>query len=176
VYLPGQSTVSTLVPPLDYKAALDILNAMMNELEADLPELRYYSLKDSQLSGKAIKLTLAGAIDRAEEARKNFIQGLMRVNKIALTLGKFWGLFQVGNYENGDLDHNIISAEFFPQDDTDKATLMKELVAAGLALATALRVAGYDEDFIQQALADKQAEATASQNALADTLTNFNQA
>jgi hypothetical protein len=50
-YLPGMSSMESLIPNINYAAALDILNAMLNELEADLPELAFYRLRDLNRSG-----------------------------------------------------------------------------------------------------------------------------
>jgi hypothetical protein len=174
IYLPGTSTINSLVPQVNYADALSILNAQMEEIENDLPELKYYSIKDS-LSGKAIKLLLAGAIDRATEAQNNFLQGLIRVNQIALTLGSYWNLFSVGSYEAGDFDHEIIVPEMFPTSNDEQASILKDLVAAGLPLSSALRLNGFSDDQISTILKEKAEQDSQSQNQLANSLMQFNQ-
>jgi hypothetical protein len=70
--LPGQSSITPLVPPINYEAALSILNAHMMELEHDLPELAYYRIREmNEVSGRAVRLLLSDAIDRLIEARGN---------------------------------------------------------------------------------------------------------
>lgn len=179
VYLSGDAQINSLIPQIDYDAALNVLNAMMNELQEDLPELRYYSLKDGNLSGKAIKLMLASAVDRANEAQANYIQGIKRINQIALTLGKFWGLFQLsGTYEDGSFEHEIIVEDMFPLDDGDKATMLKDLTTAGLSLATSLKMLGFDDAFIATALKEKQEQESQSlannSASLGNALNSFN--
>jgi len=159
LYLPGNSSLQSLIPNINYADALSILNSMLDEIEKDLPELRYYSIQDSNLSGKAIKMLLAGAVDKATEAQDNFLAGLKRLNEMALTIGKNMGLFKnIGSYENGDFEHEIVVPAIFPTSIDETASLMKDLVAAGLSLATALRIAGFSEEEILQAVQEKQAE------------------
>ena len=43
--LPGQATLESLVPNLNYEAALAVVAAQMAEIERDLPELAYYELR-----------------------------------------------------------------------------------------------------------------------------------
>jgi len=99
--------------------------------------------------------------------------GSFRVNEIALTIGSFWDLFSsIGTYEQGSFEHEIVTPELFPMSDDEKASLLKDLTTAGLALATALRIAGYDEDFVKTALAEKQFQDSQAQT---NFMTQFNQ-
>lgn len=145
-YLPGNSRLESLVPKVNYGDALKILQDMMNELEQDLPELKYYSLKDGNLSGKAVSLMLGGALDRAKEARNNFIQGLTRLNEMALTMGKHNNIFssEIGSFEAGDFVHEIRTDELFGTTLTEKAAILKTLTESGMSLQDALEVAGFD--------------------------------
>ena len=159
IYLPGTSKIDSLIPNINYADALAILNSMMDELEQDLPELRYYSMQDADLSGKAIKLLLAGAADRAEEARGNFLAGLSRLDEMALTIGKYMGFFSnLGFYENGDFDHSVEAPEMFALTIEEEANLINLLVGAGMPLAQAMRLAGYSEEFIEQTKLEGQNE------------------
>src|SRR5690606_9141178 len=68
--LPGQTTLTSLVPDLNYADALEILQDHMLELEKDLPELAYYRIREmNQVSGVAVRTMLSDAIDRIQEAR-----------------------------------------------------------------------------------------------------------
>jgi hypothetical protein len=175
----NNATISSLIPDINYDSALNILNAMMDEIKQDLPELNYYSMKESNTSGKALKMLLSSAIDRATEAQSNYIQGLVRVCEIALTLGSFWNLFTLGTtYENG-YDFEIVVEDMFPMDDSDKAELLKNLTVAGLALETSLKMLGYDQEFITLALLEKQNQDKSamdlSSQSLGTALNSFNQ-
>src|SRR5574338_538170 len=178
IYLPGMSQMQSLVPNIQYDAALNILNAQLKELTEDLPELKYFALSESQLSSKAIRLMLAGAIDRANEARENIIDGLIRVIQMGLTVGSFWGLWSVGTWENGDFDFSITAGEIFPASEDEKATILKMYTDAGLPLQTAMRKAGFNEEEILQTITERNTEdqrktEMASQN-LANAMSSFN--
>lgn len=151
-YLPGNSKLESLVPDINYGDALSILNSMMNELEQDLPELKYYSLKDGNLSGKAVSLLLGGALDRAKEARNNFIQGLVRLNEMALTMGRFNGIFSsnIGDFDAGDFVHDIRTDELFGTTLEEKAEIVKNLVSSGIILKQAMEIAGFDIEDVEE--------------------------
>lgn len=171
LYLPGFSKAEQLIPNLPYGDALKILQDMMNELEQDLPELKYYSLK-GDLSGKAISQLLGGAIDRAKEARENLIQGLIRIIQMCLTIGQFHSIFQtsLGSYDKGSFEFNIECDEIYGMDTQDKALTLKGFVEAGIPLASALRLSGYDEAEIETIMQDKQTEDKTKQDNLVNSL------
>jgi hypothetical protein len=152
IYLPGNSLMESLIPDIKYGEALTIVQDMMNEIEQDLPELRYYSIKDSNLSGKAIHYLLAGAIDKAMEAQGNFLGGLERLNEMALTVGQFLGLFSplMGNYANGDFTHSIQPPKMFEIGIDEKSTSLKNLTGAGVPLTLAMALSGFTDAEILQ--------------------------
>lgn len=159
LYLNGMATVNSLIPDINYGDALLILNSMVEELNEDLPELRYYSLKEG-LSGKSVKALLGGAFDRAVEAQANFVGGLKRIIQMGLTLGIYWGLFtDIGKFENGDFDFEIITPEMFAVDDEQKSKMLKEYVESGLPLQNAMEVLGFSKDFIASVMKNKEGEA-----------------
>jgi len=180
VKLPGNAELKSLVPDLHYDSALAILDSQMSECKQDLPELLYYDLKDSSnMSGKSIKLLMSAAVDRANEYLNNFIQGLIRANSIALTIGKFWGIFNLtGNYEDGSFDHQISTPELFPLSEDEKASTLKSYVDAGMALSTAMRLSGFSEEVIVKALEEKSNQDNTSmalsQASLGSALSQFN--
>lgn len=144
VMLNGSGSLESLVANLNYDSFLAILNADIDEIEKDLPELRYYSLKDSQMSGKAISLLLGAALDRAAEARNNFSQAIQRCNEIALTMGANIGALQLSglSYDRGDFDHELIVDASFSEDISEKATTFKTLTDGGMEVGEALLQAG----------------------------------
>jgi hypothetical protein len=174
----GSKNVSSLIPEIDWKSHLDTIVAMGFELEQDLPELKYYSLKD-QLSGQAVKQMLGGAVSRAEEARSNMLSGIIRMDEIALTVGIANNIFPAfGNYENGDFEHSIQAQEMFPVDNAEIATLVKTYTESGLSVQTALRFAGFSETEIKQAMSEKDSQdqkvADRSNQNLANAMQSFN--
>jgi hypothetical protein len=175
LYLPGQSTMQSLIPDIKYGDALAILQDMIAEIENDLPEIRYYSIKDSSMSGKAIKMILAGAIDRRNEAAGNFFDGIERLDQMALTIGQYAGVFKgLGMYENGDFDHALIVPNPFPLDVNDQAVALKDFTTAGMPLGAAMVKVGFDANSIADILAERDTEASKATNGLAESLIRFN--
>jgi len=173
VYLPGMTSIESLIPQIDYAAALSVVRAMEEEIERDLPELRYFSLKESDLSGKAMKTLLAPSLDRAGEAKSNLEAGLVRLNEMALTIGKFLGLFpSVGSYENGDFGHAVDLGDAFTTDMSEKASELKALTDAGVPLGTAMKICGFSEEVTAEAVATKNQE---TDKALGRFIQNFNE-
>jgi hypothetical protein len=160
VYLPGKTDLKSLIPAIDYDAALKILDSMMDEIEKDLPELKYYSLQEKDLSGKAIALLLGGAMDRNTEARGNFTQGMVRANQIALTMGRAIGLFpeNIGMYRSGDYDHTIFVDSAFSDSLDERANTLKTLTESGVPVQFAMKQCGFSEAEIMEAFAESLVE------------------
>lgn len=151
LYLPGNSTIESLVPNINYEAALNILLSQEKELEKDLPELLYYSIPErSDLSGKALRTLLGAAVDRASQAQNNFVEGTVRLNQMAITIGQFQGIFPstLGSFDSGDLNHSIRFQDPFPVDPGEKATTLQAFVTAGMPLIVAMKFAGFSEEEI----------------------------
>lgn len=177
VSLPGTSSMQSLIPNINYNDALAVLNAMMGEIESDLPELQYYKLaQQANLSGKALKLMLGACIDKGNEAQANLLAGLIRLDEIALTLGSNLNIFQnVGKYENGDFEHEINCDELFVTSLDDKAATIKSMTDAGIPLESSLKSVGYTDEEIASVLDAKAREQEQNKVTLASALTTFNQ-
>ncbi len=145
-------TPSSAVPNLPYGDLLNVIKNMGEELIRDLPELRAYSISDTNLSGKAIALLLTPAIERAEEAQANLVRGLERVDSIALTLGVANGIFpsSLGTYERGDFEHQIIPNSMIALPVDEKALGLTSLVGAGIPLPVAMQLAGFTQEEIDE--------------------------
>ncbi len=156
ISLPGLSTITSLIPNIDYADALLILNAQMEEIEKDLPELRWYSLSPTERtasSGTALKTLLGAAVDRATEARNNFMSSLSRAFEMALTIGIYNGVFPatLGTFDSGDFDHELQVDSAWGESVDEKAATMKSLVDAGMPAKSAARLAGFTEEQITEA-------------------------
>jgi hypothetical protein len=145
--LPGRSKLASLVPNIDYGAALNILKDHMLELEQDLPELVMYRISESgNLSGRAVRLMLAPAIARLTEARGSAESALIRADQMALTMGANAGLWDVGTFENGDFEHAFEERDVLPNDELERAqaqqadgAALASYVSAGLPLEVAVQ-------------------------------------
>jgi hypothetical protein len=172
VRLPGNSELQSMVPDLKYEAASVILRDHLMELEQDLPELAYFRLKErtGELSGRAVKMLLGDAVDRVLEARGNAETGLARAHGMALTMGgigRLEGFQALGKFEAGDFEHSFQSRDVIPMDEWERAEVFGKYVQAGMGMTTAMRRAGFGDDEILQAQADKQLEVAQAQSSLA---------
>ena len=165
--LPGQTTLTSLVPDLNYADALKILQDHMLELEKDLPELAYYRIREmNQVSGVAVRTMLSDAIDRIQEARGVAESGLARADAMGLTIGAYLQLFPNlgGTYEDGAFDHTFAQRDVIPLTATEEAQAslqtVNRLIAMlelGLSRREALRELGYTDAQIEQ-MADERRE------------------
>jgi hypothetical protein len=156
IKLPGMSKLASMVPNIDYDAALKILQDHMMELEQDLPELVTYRLSQGpDISGRAVRLMLGPAIKRLEEARGNAEGALVRADQMALTIGQVHGLFsRLGTFERGDFDHEFEIRDVLPTDALEESQThqargqaIKSLVEAGMPIELATReVLGWTEE------------------------------
>lgn len=157
LYLDGTAKMDSLIPNLPYAEALQILESQEHELEKDLPELLYYSLPDkigADASGKALRNLLGAAVDRATQAQSNFVEGLVRLNQMAITIGQFLGFFDkgLGTFDGGELAHSIKFADQFPHDSGEQATILQTYVSAlgSVNLKVAMKLAGFSEEVINE--------------------------
>lgn len=181
--LPGNATLTPLVPPIKYVEALEVLRDQMGEIEKDLPELTWHRLRDAgELSGRAVRLMLADAIAKAIEARANLEAGLARADAMALTIGQVAGIEgfaveQIGTYQGGDFEHTFAPRDVLPADDKERAETMKLDAEArtyrkglGVSDRQNLEEMGYDAAAIERMARETRAQAEA---AAADALRAF---
>lgn len=173
VRLPGNSELQSLVPGINYADALAVLVSHLRELEQDLPEMAYYRLSEhsGELSGRALRLLLSAAIDRVVEARGNAETGLARADMMALTLGQTQGLWRdIGTYDAGDFAHTFADRPVIPLTENERSELVRNYTQGGLPVGSALRLAGYGLDEVQQVVDEIAAARDAEQVSLAQAL------
>ena len=172
VKLPGMAELNPLIPPIAYADALAVLNAQLDEIAKDLPELAYFELRNmGELSGRAARVLLGDAIDRLNEARGNAENALARADAMALSVGQAVGLFSpdLGTYDAGSFDHAFAKRSLFAPDDAETAEIVTAWVAAGVPLRTALKRVGWSEKDIAALDTDAQTE-KANSASFADAL------
>jgi hypothetical protein len=126
----------------------------MEEIERDLPELRWYSLTpDAQLSGTAMRTLLGAAIDRANEARNNFLSSLSRMMEMAITIGQFNGIFEssLGTFDNGDFEHELQIDDSWGESVAEKGETMAKLTGGGIPAPAAMKLAGFTDEQVKEA-------------------------
>lgn len=125
---PGMSHMEYLVANLPYEEGLEMIRARQKRLSENWSELRYYEDVDQgDPSGIARRNRLAPAVSRTIEARGNAEDGIIRCQKMCLTLGKRANLPEfrgIGSFENGDFDHSFEEREVLPTSDEEKESAL----------------------------------------------------
>lgn len=178
VRLPSGWTWRQAVPALDYASMLAVVNAQMAELENDLPELAYYTLRNrADLSGRAVRLLLSDAVDRATEVRANAEAGLIQAQQMALTVGAATGVLpNLGDFDAGDLAHDFVQEDIFTLSLAEKMETVTAMTQAGIPLETALRATGWTAEEIAAMQEDKAADAELGRQMLEQARAAFDQA
>jgi hypothetical protein len=149
VQVPG-ANARLAVPDYAWSEFLAIIKAQEEEIEKDLPELRYYTIREQELSGIAIRTLLAGALDRAAEAEESFLAAQSRATAMALTMGRFYGIFpsSIGNFESGAFEVKFDFAEIVPATtQSEKITSLSTLAnVAELPIQVKMQLAGFTEE------------------------------
>jgi hypothetical protein len=177
-YLPGMSKLESLVPQIAWEQALKILEAQAAELRRDLPELLFYDLETrTDLSGRAIRTLLSGAIDRCLEARGQAETALARADAIGLSIAQHLGLegfgpAQIGSYAAGAFAHSFRTRDVIAISDGERAETTRNLTQAGMTVESAMRIAGYSEAQIEAEVKAQDKANARSQKALAAAMVN----
>lgn len=131
VRLPSGGELDWKIPNRDLSVAAGALAEQVKELEREMPELAYSRLRELELSGRAIRYSMADVYDRHNEAHRNLAQGIVRLNQMALTIGQVVGLagFEVeaiGEYgtpaeAGAAFEHSFEPGDPFPSSRADEA-------------------------------------------------------
>jgi hypothetical protein len=173
-YMPGMSTMQSMIPAIAWGDALKILDAMCTEIRRDLPELLFYDLAErTDLSGKAIRALLSGAIARCVEARGMAESALVRADCIAISMAQHLKLPQftgLGTYASGELEHAFAVRDVIPETQEEKAAVLKLLTDAGMALPAAMKIARYSEDEIEDQVKQGKEQDIANKRAITEAM------
>lgn len=162
--IPAGWTLRSQIPTIDFAAMTSALQDDMSELQQDAPEIAYWRITENQgdLTGRAIRFMLGPAVKRAEEARGNGEEALVRAHMMALTIAQNLGLdgfssSQIGTYENDDFWHEFEDREIIPTTpDEDAEAETSELTALtlkqiiGVPNTQLQREAGYTDEEIEE--------------------------
>jgi hypothetical protein len=174
---PAMSTITSLLAGINWTGLQELVDSTMEELNQEIPALRYWSIKEgANLATKTVALLLDAALSQAREASRSFVSGLVRACQIALTMGIYQGLFDasLGNYAAGDFDFDVTAGQAFEPSMDDKAITLGALKSAGLALPSAMKLAGFSQDEIDENNDLAEQEQANKLTALKTTLTNIN--
>lgn len=180
--LPGMSELQSLVPDIDYAGALALLKDHLRDMEDDLPEMAYKRLREQgEMSGVAMRILLGDAIARGEEAQANLAAAFIRANQMSLTIAQRAGIVgfeetSIGNFENGDFDHQLDLPPIIPIPVSEQATTFQSLTSGQMPIVPAMRIAGFDEEDIEDvALEQAAAEQRKAESFAQATLQATNQ-
>jgi hypothetical protein len=178
--------VTPMVTNLNIADVVANIASLAGEIERDFPELRFDRLRASgDASGEALRIARQPAEAKVYSRRTSYDDALVRAHQMALAIGGFetypgYEGFGLESYAAGALDHRIGDRPVFGLDEIDRLadetarfTAVKAATDAGLPLAVAMRRAGFGDDEIQLAQAEKvkadaKAEAMAEQAAQAN--------
>lgn len=113
LYGPKDTSIDALTPQIDIAAAGANIDRLLLELERDLPELALHRLREGgQLTAPGVRAAYADAIGRYKSAMSAYDDGLIRAQKMALSIGGFRGYegfrgITLDSYARGELEHYI---------------------------------------------------------------------
>jgi hypothetical protein len=162
-----------MVAPIDIAAAGVNIDRLLAEIERDMPELSMHRLRDGgNLTAPGVKSAYSDAIDRFVEAQGNYDDGLVRAQKMAISIGGLRGYegfqaYNLDSYAKGDLDH-FIKGRAIVEDELSKEQKIQALQAAGASIQLILREMGYDEETIADEVTIKEKAQRDAVRAFAD--------
>lgn len=158
MYGPDGSQPFPMIANIDITAAGGNIDRMQSELERDLPELALHRLRESgNLTAPGVRAAYSDAIDRFTEAQGVYDDGLIRAQKMALTIGglrkyKGYESFGLDSYEHGDLDH-YINLRPIVVDELSKMEKIQALQTLQAPKWLILRELDFDQDTIDEVMA-----------------------
>ena len=113
LYLPKDAIVTYLTMPINVADATANVQALLEELERDMPELAMHRLRQiSRPTAPGVKAAFDDAITRVEETRSLYDDGYVRAQKMAVSIGGFRGYegfegFDLNSYAAGDMEFYV---------------------------------------------------------------------
>ncbi len=155
IYGPKDSQPYPMVGNLDLTSAGQNIERMIMELERDMPELSMHRLREGgNLTAPGVKSAYADAIDRYTEAQGVYDSGLVRANKMYLSIAGERGYegfeaFNLSSYDAGDLEH-YISQRPIVTDELSKEQKITALNTAQAPIWLVLEEMGYSQEKIDE--------------------------
>lgn len=151
--LPGNAKAELLIPNINFRDHLAELTDQVDEIKQDLPELRYYDIREpSGISTETMRMMLGGAVDRVIDARGSAQSAMVRANQMALTLARvnsIDGFADIGTYEAGQLEHAFAEQEVLPLTKRERADIVKVYQEAGMDIIFSMQQAGYTNEEVE---------------------------
>lgn len=161
IYGPKDSQPYPMVGQVDIAAAGANVDRLLMELERDMPELALHRLRESgNATAPGVRAVYSDAIDRFIEAQGVYDDGLIRAQKMAISIGGFRGYdgfrgYNLNSFDAGDLEHYIQDRPVI-DDQLSKEQKIMALQAAGASIGLILGELGYDAQTIALEVAAKE--------------------
>lgn len=163
---PAEADIKPLIGDLNLEHGLMTLAAQLDEVKGDLSELRMEEALRTGMSGEALGRAYSDVYARIQATRATHDAALVQAQQMAIAIAggsrydAVFAPFGMDSYSRGLLDHSIGSRPVLPrtaaeqmEESKNRWTMVKDAVAAGLPLATALReVGGWSQAQIRQML------------------------
>ena len=148
----SDARIAPLVANINIADASQNIQYLLEELERDLPELALHRVRESNMSGVAIRNAYGDAIERFQHAHANYAGVYTRAQQMAITmggLGRYQGFsgYHLGSYAAGDLEFHVAAPELF----ADELTVQERiafLVQTGAPQASVWRELGIGDEMI----------------------------
>jgi hypothetical protein len=161
MYGPKESQPIPMIAPLDITAAGANVDRLLEELERDMPELALHRLREGgNATAPGVRAVYSDAIDRFVEAQGVYDDGLIRAQKMAISIGGFRGYdgfqgYNLDSFEAGDLEHYIQDRPVI-QDMLSKEQKLQALQAANAPIWLILGELDYDQRTIDKVVAEDE--------------------
>lgn len=176
----NEAEVKALLYDIDVEHALGNIQAQIEEIERDHPELTLRKLREQvrDVTGRAVKLIFDDAEKLVVEARANYDHAQQRAFQMALSIAGWRGYgpefagIDLGTYAAGGLDFRFGERPVLPEDETEqaqadvqKAQAAEAKIRAGIPRRQVWREMGYTEAELAR-MEEELAEQTAAEESL----------
>ncbi|MCK9601775.1 MAG: hypothetical protein M0R06_22215 [Sphaerochaeta sp.] len=151
-----------LLPTQDVEGTLKHIDGLQRELEKDYPELQTDIWATGDTSGRALRVARERVADKVIQRRANYDDGIVRIQKMAVSIGGMRGYFpgfSLESYGAGALEHRIADRPVFQPDPIDQGEIdaqeweiINSAVKAGASLEGVLEMRGWPQDKIRMLL------------------------
>lgn len=173
LYTSEGADAKPLIAPLDLESALAHLDAILKEIERDVPELSQdIHTASGSASGRALRTARQPIVSKVMQRRINYDGGLVAAQQMAIAIGGFrsyngYSGFGLDSYAKGDLEHSVADRAVFTEDPLDDIEIRNEFwkaaeqaIKAGLSLEAYLKEAGWDDDRIAETIGETNNDPT----------------
>lgn len=157
--------VVPLPPTLDLSSGLANIQAVLEEVERDLPELALHRMRDGgNLTAPGVRSAYDDAISRIREARGNYDSGLVEAQRMAVSIGGMRGYsgyegFDLSSMVNGNADHMIAQRPVINEtlSTSEQVTLTLQAMVSNAPSAVYQKL-GWAEGDVEELVASQQAQ------------------